>query len=209
MDTPGFRSFVTMLKGWQDDGLAPAEVWAKAGTSCINLFKSGDLVFCLSGSWQVGGMAKDVGNKFEWVVVPNPTGPGGSVGIAGGSAVVAFSSTKYPQEVAKFMEFIMQPENYSAFSAGTLALPAETAVATAGVSYATSDASVKAALDAFTSGISNINDQGFALNVNPNAFAYYQNSATRISQYINGELTLDEMILKLQADIDTAIAQKK
>ena len=210
VDSKGFRDFVTMLKDWHTQGLAPKEVWlAKAGTSCIALFKSGDLPFCLSGSWQVGGLAKDVGTKFDWIVVPAPAGPGGSVGIAGGSAVVAFSGTKHPKEVTRFMEFLMTPENYSAFSAGTLALPAEAAVATAGVNYKTDNAAVKAALNAFTASVPNINDQGWALNVNPNAFAWYQNSYTRVSQYINGELSLDDMMTKLQADIDTAIAQKK
>ncbi len=209
IDSQGFRDFVTLLKSWHDSNLADPQIWAKSGNSCINDFMSGDLVFCLAGSWQVGNVAKTVAGKFDWQVVPNPSGPGGSVGIAGGSAVVAFKGTKYPEEVAKFMEFMMQPENYGAFSAGTLALPAESAVANAGVEYKTDDASVKAALNSFTAGIANINDQGWALNVNPNAFAYYQNSATRISQYISGELTLDEMIQKLQSDIDTAIEQSQ
>jgi alpha-1,4-digalacturonate transport system substrate-binding protein len=106
------------------------------------------------------------------------------------------------------MEFLMTPENYSAFSAGTLALPAEAAVAAAGVEYKTDDAAVKAALGAFTSSIANINDQGWALNVNSNAFAYYQKSYARIAQFINGELNMDDMLKKLQEDIDTAIAQK-
>jgi alpha-1,4-digalacturonate transport system substrate-binding protein len=209
IDTQGFRDAVTMLKNWQDQGLTDNQIWTKAGNSCINDFMSGDMVFCLSGSWQVGNVAKTVGTNFDWQVVPAPSGAGGSVGIAGGSAVVAFQGTQHPAEVAKFMEFLMQPENYSAFSAGTLALPAEKAVASAGVDYKTSDANVKAALNSFTAGVQNISDQGWALNPNPNAFAYYQNSVTRISQFLTGELTLDDMITKLQSDIDTAIAQKK
>lgn len=209
IDTQGFRDAVTMLKGWEDAGYTDNQIWTKAGNSCINDFMSGDMVFCLSGSWQVGNVAKTVGTNFDWQVVPAPSGAGGSTGIAGGSVVVAFNSTQYPAEVAKFMEFLMQPENYSVFSANTLALPAETAVANAGVDYNTTDANVKAALNAFTAGVQNITDQGWALNPNPNAFAWYQNSVTRISQYLTGELSLDEMIQKLQADIDTAIAQKK
>ena len=209
IDTQGFRDAVTMLKNWQDQGLTDKQIWTKSGNSCINDFMSGTMVFCLSGSWQVGNVAKTVGSNFSWQVVTAPTGAGGSVGIAGGSAVVAFKSTQHPAEVAKFMEFLMQPENYGTFSANTLALPAETAVANAGVAYNTTDPNVKAALNAFTMGVQNITDQGWALNPNPNAFAYYQNSVTRISQYLTGELKLDEMITKLQADIDTAIAQKK
>jgi alpha-1,4-digalacturonate transport system substrate-binding protein len=209
IDSQGFRDAVMMIKDWQDQGLTDNQIWVKSGNKCIDDFMSGTMVFCLSGSWQVGNVAKTVGTNFDWQVVPAPTGAGGSVGIAGGSAVVAFSSTQYPAEVAKFMEYLMQPENYSYFSANTLSLPAETAVATAGVDYNTTDPNVKAALNAFTAGVQNITDQGWALNPNPNAFAYYQNSVTRISQYLTGELTLDEMIVKLQADIDTAIAQKK
>lgn len=209
IDTPGFRQAVTMLKDWQDQGLTDNQIWTKSGNRCIEDFMSGDMVFCLAGSWQVGNVAKTVGTNFDWQVVPAPSGAGGSTGIAGGSVVVAFKNTQYPAEVARFMEFLMQPENYSFFSANTLALPAETAVANAGVEYNTTDANVKAALNAFTAGVPNITDQGWALNPNPNAFAYYQNSVTRISQYLTGELTLDDMILKLQADIDTAIAQKK
>jgi alpha-1,4-digalacturonate transport system substrate-binding protein len=76
------------------------------------------------------------------------------------------------------------------------------------VQYKTDNPAVKAALEAFTAGITNINDQGWALNVNSNAFAYYQKSYARIAQYINGELNMDDMVKKLQEDIDTAIAQK-
>lgn len=209
IDTQGFRDAVTMLKNWQDQGLTDNQIWTKSGNNCVNDFMSGTMVFCLSGSWQVGNVAKTVGTNFDWKVVPAPTGAGGSVGIAGGSVVVAFKSTQHPAEVAKFMEFLMQPENYSFFSANTLALPAETAVANAGVEYNTTDPNVKAALNAFTASVKNINDQGWALNPNPNAFAYYQNAVTRISQFLTGELTLDDMIIKLQSDIDTAIAQKK
>jgi hypothetical protein len=45
------------------------------------------------------------------------------------------------------------------------------------------------------------------LNVHPYAFAYYRNSANRIAQYLSGELNLDEMLERLQQDIDQAIAE--
>lgn len=207
VDTPGFRKFVEELKKWHDEGLAPKEIWlASENTSCINLFKSAQLVFCLAGSWQTGGLAKDVGDAFDWVVVPTPTGAGGSVGIAGGDGIVAFASTQHPEAVARFMEYLVQPEVYSEFSAGTLSLPAHAAVAEQGVEFKTDDPQVAAALTAFTASIPKISEQGWALNVNPYAFAYYRNAATRISQYIGGELTLDEALTNLQKDIDDAIA---
>jgi len=207
IDTPGFRAAAEMLKSWHDEGLAPNEVWlATENKSCIDLFKAGQLVFCLAGSWQINGVATDVGNKFDWVVVPTPFGPGGSVGIAGGDAVVAFAGTKHPSEVARFMEFLIQEDNYSEFSAGTLSLPAHAGVTAKGVNFKTDNPQVAVALNAFTASLPNITEQGWALNPNPFAFAYYRNAATRISQYISGELTLDEALTNLQKDIDDAIA---
>jgi len=64
-----------------------------------------------------------------------------------------------------------------------------------------------AALSAYTAEVPKLTDQAVALNVHPYAFAYYRNSANRIAQYLSGELTLDEMLINLQTDIDKAIAE--
>jgi alpha-1,4-digalacturonate transport system substrate-binding protein len=209
VDTPGFRAFAEILKSWHDEGITPTEVWfnADAVNSCVDDFKTGQLVMCMSGSWQINGLANDIGDAFDWVVVPNPTGDGGSTGIAGGSAVAAFADTEHPEEVGRLVEFLIQPENYSAFSAGTLALPAQEEVASSGVEFNTDNPLVLAALSAYTAEVPKLQDQAAALNVHPYAFAYYRNSANRISQYLTAELTLDEMLTNLQTDIDTAIAE--
>jgi len=209
VDTPGFRAFSEVLNGWHADGITPSEVWLVGDSlnNCIDWFKSVDLVMCMSGSWQINGLANDVGDAFDWVVVPNPTGEGGSTGVAGGSAVVAFADTEYPEAAALLMEFLIQAENYGAFSAGTLSLPAHNEVAAAGVDFDTDNASVLGALAAFTNEVPNLQDQAVGLNVHPFAFAYYRNSANRIAQYLTGELTLDEAMTRLQQDIDDAIAE--
>lgn len=127
--------------------------------------------------------------------------------MAGGSAVAAFADTEHPVEVAKLVEFLIQTENYATFSAGTLALPAHTGVASQGVDFETDNASVLGALSAFTAEVPKLQDQAVRLNVHPFAFAYYRNSANRIGQYLTGELTLDAMLTRLQQDIDAAIAE--
>jgi ABC-type glycerol-3-phosphate transport system substrate-binding protein len=105
------------------------------------------------------------------------------------------------------MEFLYAPENYAAFSAGTLALPAHKEVAEMGVEFDTDNPSVLGALSAYTAEVPKLQDQAVGLNVHPFAFAYYRNSANRLAQYLTGELTLDEMVTNLQADIDQAIAE--
>ncbi|KAA3643415.1 MAG: extracellular solute-binding protein [Chloroflexi bacterium] len=209
VDTPGFRAFAETINGWHTDGLTPEEVWLVGDSvnSCIDAFKSGELVMCMTGSWQINGTATDVGDTFDWVVVPNPSGDGGSTGVAGGAGVVAFADTEHPEEVAKVMEFLIQAENYSQWSAQTLFLPAQTDVATQGVDFATDDQNILDALTVFTAEIPKLQDQAVGLNVHPFAFAYYRNSADRISQYLTGELTLDEALERLQQDIDDAIAE--
>jgi alpha-1,4-digalacturonate transport system substrate-binding protein len=209
IDTPGFRAFAETLNGWHEAGITPAEVWLVGDSlnSCVDFFKSGDLVMCMSGSWQINGLANDIGDAFDWVVVPNPTGDGGSTGVAGGAAIVAFNETKAPEAVAALMEFLIQPENYSEFSAKTLTLPAQTEVASKGVAFETDNASVLSALAEFTAEVPKLQDQAVALNVNPFAFAYYRNSANRIGQYLTGELSLDDALARLQQDIDDAIAE--
>ncbi len=209
VDTPGFRAFAELLNSWHQDGITPNEVWLVGDSlnSCIDFFKSGDLVMCMSGSWQINGLANDVGDAFDWVVVPNPTGDGGSTGVAGGSAVVAFADTQYPEAAAALMEFLIQAENYGQFSAETLILPAHNEVASSGVEFQSDNPSVLAALSTFTAEIPKLQEQAVALNVHPFAFAYYRNSANRIAQYLTGELTLDEALQRLQQDIDDAIAE--
>ena len=209
VDTPGFRSFAETLKSWHTDGITPSEVWLVGDglNNCIDYFKSADLVMCMTGSWQVGGVASDVGDAFDWIVVPNPTGDGGSTGVAGGSAVVAFENTEHPAEVARLIEFLISQDAYSQFSAATLALPAHTGAASAGIDFETEDAAVLDALSAFTAEVPKLQDQAVELNVHPFAFAYYRNSADRIAQYLTEELTLDEALARLQQDIDDAIAE--
>ncbi len=211
VDTPGFRAFAEEVKGWHDNSLTPVEVWLSAEpvNSCIGPFKSGQLVMCMSGSWQINGLVKDVGDAFDWIVVPNPTGDGGSTGIAGGSAVVVFADTKYPEAAARLVEFLIQAENYSEFSAGTLSLPAQKTVASEGVAFKSDNPFVLDALKAYTAEVAKLTDQATGLNVHPYAFAYYRNSANRIAQYLSGELTLDDMLVNLQKDIDAAIAEAK
>ena len=209
VNEPGFGAFAEVIKGWHDDAVTPTEVWLVGDSlnSCIDFFRSGDLVMCMSGSWQINGVASDVEDAFDWAVVPNPTGEGGSTGVAGGGAVVAFADTEYPEEVAKLVEFLIQTENYAAFSAQVLALPAHKGAADAGIDFETDNESVLGALAAYTAEVPKLMDQAVGLNVHPYAFAYYRNSANRIAQYLTGELTLDEALERLQQDIDDAIAE--
>ena len=205
-DDEGFRAFAMILKDLMDAGKTPAETWL--GTSqysgAQDYFVNVEAVMYFSGSWQIGRFSDEIGDAFDWIVVPNPYGPGGSTGVAGGAAIVGYAQTEHPQEVAMVMEYLLQPEVYGEFSARTLNIPGHNAVAAMGVEFDTDSAAVANALNGFAAEVPKLQDQAVALNPHPLAFAYYDASNTRLAQYFAGELTLDEAMTRLQEQLDEA-----
>lgn len=205
----GYAAFAEMLKSWIDAGLSPAETWVGDTYNPGDPFFSNvQTVMYFSGSWQVGNFAENVGDAFDWVVAPNPTGPGGSTGVAGGAGIAAFDSGDEARNaaIARVMEYLAQPEVVAEFSAKTLNIPANAGAVELGVDFDTDDEAVGAALAQFSNEAVKLQDQALALNIHPFAFAYYGSSNTRLSQYFVGELTVDEMLTRLQQDIDDAVA---
>lgn len=208
IDTPGFRAMAEMLNDWHVRGITPADVWLGSGggvAAAIDYFINGELVLYMSGSWQINRLAADIGTNFDWIAIPNPTGEGGSTGVAGGAAVIGFASTQHPEEVAQILAYLNAPENVSEFAARTTALTANLTVAEQGIEYEIEDETILSAMETFGGEVLKLQDQAAALNVHPFAFAYYRTSANRITQYLIGELSLEDALAGLQNDIDEVI----
>ncbi|MGB7340320.1 MAG: extracellular solute-binding protein [Phototrophicaceae bacterium] len=208
VDTEGYRAMAELLNRWHVEALTPSEVWLGTGgglASAADFFLNGQLAMYMSGSWQINNFATNI-DSFDWAVVPNPQGDGGSTGVAGGAAVAAFSQTANPEAVAQVLAYLVSQDVSSEFAARTNSLSANSAVASAGVAYEAENPVVLESLATFALEVPKLQDQAAGLNVHPFAFAYYRNSADRISQYLVGELTLEEALAGLQQDIDDAIA---
>ncbi len=208
-DDEGFRAFAEIMNAWHTDGIIPAEVWLGSGgeyTAAHEYFINSQVVLYFSGSWQIGRFSSEIGDAFDWAVVPNPTGPGGSTGVAGGAGVAGYAQTEYPEAVARVMEYLLQPEVYGELAARTSFIPAHAAVVEMGVEYEASDPAVAAALTQFGLEAVKLQDQAIQLNLSPLAFAYYDASNTRLAQYFAGELTVEEALQRVQEDIDEAAA---
>lgn len=209
IDTPGFRQFAELLGSWHEEGITPREVWLGSGgtyAAAADFFDNGSLVMYMSGSWQIGRFSRNIGDAFDWEVVPNPTGDCGSTGIAGGAGIVGIGDTEHPEEVAKVMEFLSQPDVYGEYSARALFLPAHATVAASGVDFQTDNEDVKAALNTFVAEVPKLTQDALALNYHPFAFVYFTSARDRLTQWMVGELTLDEAIERIQQDIDAAAA---
>lgn len=209
----GFRNFAEKFLGWHKEGLMPAEGWpAGKGTQYRNaapLFTSGKVAMHMSGSWMIGNYASNI-KDFEWRAVPAPCGDGGCGAMPGGSGVVAFNSTKSPEAAAAFVDYLAKAENAAEFASKTLNLTAHAGLQASGVDYAGAPPEVAAALATFTaSGASaaNTTPQAFAFQGYNKNFVIYGVIPDYITKAITGEMSLDDALKAIDADVAAKIAE--
>ncbi len=207
----GYKNTINKFVAWHKDGSMLKEVWGGAGGSTyadsVGEFVNGRVAMVLSGSWQINRLQKDVGNKFDWVAVPNPCGPAACSGIPGGAAWVALKTSKSPKEVAAFMDFISNEANYSEFTAKTKNIPAHQGLAKKGVNYADAVPAQRAALGVFGSGVANLATEAFVFQGYRFNRAMMLPTVTRVTQAIVGEMSVDEAINKLNVDMSDSVKQ--
>lgn len=206
----GFRAAAEMIVGWHEQEITPPEIWVGAdGTYAagVDQFVNAEVVMYMSGSWQINQLAERVGDGFDWVAVPNPCGPGGCTGMPGGAALVGINDTEYPEQVARVMDYLASEEVYSEFAARTLFIPGHSGVAAAGVAFETDNEAANAAIQTFTAQVPLLSETTIALQGYPYNGVIWAETANRLEQVIVGEITMDEAIEFIQADIDQAIAE--
>jgi alpha-1,4-digalacturonate transport system substrate-binding protein len=203
IDTPGFRDAANMLVSWHQDRITPLEVWAGGGggyAAANEYFVNGQLVWYLSGNWQVGQFAQQIGDKFNWDAVPTPVGECGSTGIPGGALITAFASTKHPEEVTKLVEYLTSEDVLEEFSARSLFLPAHKALIKKGIEFPSNNEELNVFLDSIPA----IMPEADVLSVHPQSVTLNTTIRDRLSQVIVGEMTLDDAIARIQQTMDEA-----
>jgi alpha-1,4-digalacturonate transport system substrate-binding protein len=204
----GYRTGARKFLDWNRTGLMPKEVWGGVGGSqyrdAFEEFANGRVVLYYSGSWQVKRMDTQVTKSFDWTVVPAPCGPAACTAMPGGAAFVALKRTKAPGDVAKFLDFLAQEDVYREYMARTENIPAHAGVAKSGVTYSVSP-TAKAALNSFVSDVPKIAKpnyelQGYRLNR-----AVFLPTAQRLGQAVAGELSPDDALKRLAADVDEQV----
>ena len=207
----GYKTAVNKFVAWHKDGAMLKEVWAGSGGSSyadsINEFKNGRVAMVLSGSWQINRLQKGIGNAFDWVAVPNPCGPASCTGIPGGAAWVALKTSKSPKEVGMFLDFMAQEANYAEFAAKTENIPAHSGLAKKGVNYSTATPAAKAALTTFSGGVANLSPAAYQFQGYKFNRAIMLPTVNRVTQAIVGEMSTEEAINKIAADMADAVKQ--
>ncbi|MBA5803639.1 ABC transporter substrate-binding protein [Rhizobium changzhiense] len=197
------KRYITDLYNWTKDGSFPKEMWGAAGgTQYKNMgdeFVNGNVVTYLAGNWMVNPFQKKIGDAFDWTAISAPCGDAGCYAMPGGTAIVGFKRTKYPQAVASFIEFLGSEkvqreiaENYVILTGADIKDPqykleSKNAKEAMAVFLASRDSAPKAARD---------------LERLKGSSAIYQLIVQRMSQLIVGELSLDDTFKAMSADVD-------
>lgn len=206
----GFKDMLSLLVEWHKNGLMPMEIWAGAEGQSLDAageFINGNAPFYMSGSWQVSRFEQEIGDAFDWEVVPNPCGPGGCTGMPGGGFMVGFKHTKHPQEVARLMDFLASEDVYGEWAARTLLIPNHAGLAKKGIEFQTTTELGANALNVWLA--SKVAPTAQNLVASPYGGTIFDKTKPRIQQAVAGELTVDEAIERMQQDIDNAIASSQ
>lgn len=204
----GYKAMAKKLYDWNRDGTMPKEVWGGVGGStyrdAFEEFANGRVVLYLSGSWQIKRMEAQIGKNFDWIAVPNPCGPGACTGVPGGAAFVALKRTKSPKDVGRFLDFLAGETVYAEYMARTDNIPAHAAVAKKGVDYKVSP-TAKAALTVFVGEVGKLSPIAYEIQGYKYNRALFNPTAARLGQAIAGEMSLDEALKRISADIDEQV----
>ncbi|MCG8425388.1 MAG: ABC transporter substrate-binding protein [Proteobacteria bacterium] len=210
----GFRNMAKKFIDWHKDGTMPKEIWGGSGggqyRDGMKEFQNAHIVMLITGSWQIERLDKNVGDAFDWVAVPNPCGPAGCSGIPGGAGLVVFKHTKHPKEAALVLDYLAREEVHAEYMVRTANIPAHAAITEKGLDYKLSLAA-KTSLNTFMGEVSGILPPAYVLQGYPYNRAIYNATVSRLGQSVAGELSVDNALKRITADINEAVkeAQRK
>lgn len=110
------------FKSLNDDSFMPRSVWLADGDGNA-LFKSGDVVSYMSGSWQIADFAANI-TDFEWASVRLPKQPVRATNYGNAANIVIFDGTGEEQIALDFVTWLYLPENYTELAETSGFLPA-------------------------------------------------------------------------------------
>jgi alpha-1,4-digalacturonate transport system substrate-binding protein len=125
--------------------------------------------------------------------------------MPGGAVLMALKETEHPEEVARVMDYLVQEDVLGTISAKALFVPGHLGLAQAGVDYQTENPYAKKTLEVFSAQLPNIADEAYKLNFYAYNTPVFNAIRDRLGQVLNGELTLDDAIVRMQQDVDDAV----
>ncbi len=204
----GFSAMAAKFVKWNADKTVDPDVWAaQAGgyRDAFDEFANGKLVAYLSGSWQVHRLQTQVGDGFEWVARPSPCGSATCTGMPGGAEFVAFKSTKNPQAVADFLDYLASEPVYAKWMIMTSNVPAHLGLQKTQLAYTGSPAA-NAALQVFGAAAATLSPVAYHLQGYGYNRVLFNVTADRLSQVIAGQMSLEDALVRMNSDVAAQLA---
>lgn len=209
----GMKAAIEQFDQWHKDGVMPMDLWGAIGGAThrelFSDFLNANVVFYFGGSWTLNKMDTEVGDLFDWEVVPAPCGPSSCTVMPGGGSLVAFKHSEHPEIVGDFINFLSMPENYDQVIAAAVEIPAAAGAVERGITYPGASERTQEALTTFTNQIPKMADAAYNFQGWRFERAMMNAETTRISQVLNGELTVDAALERIKQDVELAIEAAK
>jgi alpha-1,4-digalacturonate transport system substrate-binding protein len=202
--SPETRKGVEAFVGFHKNGIMPLDIWA-GGTGYVGAnqqFVNGQLVFYISGNWQVSQFNDAIGSKFEWKAVMNGY-DGQPGGMPGGKFVIAFKNTKAPDKVARLMEFLGSAPAMTEYVSQAMFLPTRKDLISKGVQYPARNED----MNVFVKGVGQLPRSAYVDNYNLHFGPVANEVRDRVTQAITGELTVDKALELAQTKAKELIRQ--
>ena len=197
INSPETKKAIEYFVKLHKDGVMPLDIWA-GGTGYVGAnqqFVNGQLVFYLSGNWQVAQFHEAIGDKFEWRAVPNGYN-GQSGGMPGGKFLMAFKNPKTPPaKVARLIEFLGSADAMTEYASKAMFLPTRKDLIEKGVKYPSRNDD----MNVFIKGLGQLPKSAYVDNYHLRFGPVANEVRDRVTQAITGEITVDKAIEQAQA----------
>ncbi|MEZ2126315.1 MULTISPECIES: ABC transporter substrate-binding protein [unclassified Sinorhizobium] len=205
----GLHDAVEQFVAWHKDKTMPMDLWGAVGGAThrelFSDFLNAKTVFYFGGSWTLNQMDKEVGDLFDWEVVPAPCGPSSCTVMPGGGALVGFKHSKHPEIVGKFINYMAQSKNSAEVIAASVEIPAAKSLIDSGVTYPGASERTQQSLSTFIAQVPKMTQAAYRFQGWRYQRAMMNALTTRISQVLNGELDVDTALDRVQQDVNLAI----
>ena len=201
----GLKAMTKLIYDWHRDGTMSKQIWGSVGGTAYRganeEFANGQVVLYFSGVWQFPQFVKTIGDGFDWQGVANPCGPAACSGMPGGAALVAYKTTKHPQEVARIMDYLASEPVMEEYLARTLFLSPHAGIAARGVAYKGTTPQLKKSLEAAQANLRGLSPVAFRLQGYQRNRILFNALIVRLNQAIAGEMSLEEAWGRMTQDV--------
>lgn len=205
----GLKAAIEQFVEWHQDGTMPMDLWGAVGGAThrelFSDFLNANVVLYFGGSWTLAQMDSEVGDLFDWAVMPAPCGPSSCTVMPGGGAMTVFSHTDNPELAGKLIAHFAKPENLDYYISNEVEIPSAASQIANGVDYPSASQRTSEALATFINQIPKMDPAAFRFQGWRYQRAMMNALTTRISQVLNSELTVDEALVRIEEDVNLAI----